>query len=69
MRNAPSTSRIPVLNDDSTFFFLTGNGYIEGKELQSFIKELQQARKQAGLVSIILQYNSTIQMCANRTEN
>uniref|UniRef100_A0A8C7DNE5 Calbindin n=1 Tax=Oncorhynchus kisutch TaxID=8019 RepID=A0A8C7DNE5_ONCKI len=26
-----------------------GNGYIEGKELQSFIKELQQARKQAGL--------------------
>uniref|UniRef100_A0A9J7XTT9 Calbindin n=1 Tax=Cyprinus carpio carpio TaxID=630221 RepID=A0A9J7XTT9_CYPCA len=28
-----------------------GNGYIEGKELQNFIKELQQARKQAGLVS------------------
>ncbi|CDQ74107.1 unnamed protein product [Oncorhynchus mykiss] len=28
-----------------------GNGYIEGKELQSFIKELQQARKQAGLYS------------------
>ncbi|KAK6490783.1 calbindin-like [Huso huso] len=26
-----------------------GNGYIEGKELQNFIKELQQARKQAGL--------------------
>uniref|UniRef100_A0A3P8XXL0 Calbindin n=1 Tax=Esox lucius TaxID=8010 RepID=A0A3P8XXL0_ESOLU len=26
-----------------------GNGYIEGKELESFIKELQQARKQAGL--------------------
>ncbi|XP_035601253.1 calbindin-like [Oncorhynchus keta] len=26
-----------------------GNGYIEGKELQSFIKELQHARKQAGL--------------------
>jgi len=30
---------------------LSGNGYIEGKELQNFIKELQQARKQAGLVS------------------
>uniref|UniRef100_A0A8C1SMT9 Calbindin n=1 Tax=Cyprinus carpio TaxID=7962 RepID=A0A8C1SMT9_CYPCA len=28
-----------------------GNGYIEGKELQNFIRELQQARKQAGLVS------------------
>ncbi|XP_076827687.1 calbindin [Brachyhypopomus gauderio] len=26
-----------------------GNGYIEGKELQNFIKELQHARKQAGL--------------------
>ncbi|KAG7470008.1 hypothetical protein MATL_G00134770 [Megalops atlanticus] len=26
-----------------------GNGYIEGKELQNFIRELQQARKQAGL--------------------
>ncbi|KAJ8288451.1 hypothetical protein COCON_G00011100 [Conger conger] len=26
-----------------------GNGYIEGKELQNFVKELQQARKQAGL--------------------
>uniref|UniRef100_A0A8C4XGN4 Calbindin n=1 Tax=Erpetoichthys calabaricus TaxID=27687 RepID=A0A8C4XGN4_ERPCA len=26
-----------------------GNGYIEGKELQNFIEELQQARKQAGL--------------------
>ncbi|XP_056142805.1 calbindin isoform X2 [Lampris incognitus] len=25
-----------------------GNGFIEGKELQSFIRELQQARKQAG---------------------
>ena len=70
MRNAPSTwYRTPDLNDDSTFFF-TGNGYIEGKELQSFIKELQQARKQAGLVSILLQYNSsTTHMCANRTEN
>uniref|UniRef100_A0A8C7FHW1 Calbindin n=2 Tax=Oncorhynchus TaxID=8016 RepID=A0A8C7FHW1_ONCKI len=31
-----------------------GNGYIEGKELQSFIKELQQARKQAGLLVQIL---------------
>lgn len=30
----------------------SGNGYIEGKELQNFIKELQQARKQAGLVSL-----------------
>ncbi|XP_075682136.1 calbindin [Rhinoderma darwinii] len=26
-----------------------GNGYIEGKELQNFIQELQQARKKAGL--------------------
>ncbi|KAM3872667.1 calbindin [Diretmus argenteus] len=26
-----------------------GNGFIEGKELQSFIKELQRVRKQAGL--------------------
>lgn len=26
-----------------------GNGYIEGKELQNFIQELQQARKNAGL--------------------
>ncbi|KAA0703515.1 Calbindin Calbindin D28 D-28K [Triplophysa tibetana] len=31
-----------------------GNGYIEGKELQNFIKELQQARKQAGLLVQIL---------------
>ncbi|KAM7421699.1 hypothetical protein PAMA_015714 [Pampus argenteus] len=28
-----------------------GNGFIEGKELQSFIKELREARQQAGLVS------------------
>ncbi|MGH0167022.1 UNVERIFIED_CONTAM: hypothetical protein FKN15_052109 [Acipenser sinensis] len=26
-----------------------GNGYIEGKELQNFIKELQEARREAGL--------------------
>uniref|UniRef100_A0A3B4ECA4 Calbindin n=1 Tax=Pygocentrus nattereri TaxID=42514 RepID=A0A3B4ECA4_PYGNA len=38
-----------------------GNGYIEGKELQNFIKELQQARKQAGLVS---SYELTDQMRA-----
>lgn len=30
---------------------LLGNGFIEGKELQSFIRELREARQQAGLVS------------------
>uniref|UniRef100_A0A8C2D1I5 Calbindin n=2 Tax=Cyprinus carpio TaxID=7962 RepID=A0A8C2D1I5_CYPCA len=34
-----------------------GNGYIEGKELQNFIRELQQARKQAGLVSHTVFFN------------
>eukprot|EP00079_Xenopus_tropicalis_P026619 XP_012820408.1 PREDICTED: calbindin isoform X2 [Xenopus tropicalis] len=31
-----------------------GNGFIEGKELQNFILELQQARKKAGLLAQIL---------------
>lgn len=30
--------------------FIVGNGYMDGKELQNFIQELQQARKKAGLV-------------------
>jgi len=29
---------------------VVGNGYMDGKELQNFIQELQQARKKAGLV-------------------
>lgn len=29
---------------------ITGNGYMDGKELQTFIQELQQARKNAGVV-------------------
>uniref|UniRef100_A0A8D2KZA4 Calbindin n=1 Tax=Varanus komodoensis TaxID=61221 RepID=A0A8D2KZA4_VARKO len=31
-----------------------GNGYMDGKELQDFIQELQQARKKAGLLAQIL---------------
>ncbi|XP_072707308.1 calbindin isoform X2 [Ciconia boyciana] len=31
-----------------------GNGYMDGKELQNFIQELQQARKKAGLLAQIL---------------
>lgn len=29
---------------------VVGNGFMDGKELQNFIQELQQARKKAGLV-------------------
>lgn len=29
---------------------VTGNGYMDGNELQGFIQELQQARQKAGLV-------------------
>lgn len=31
-------------------FVFAGSGYLEGKELQNLIQELQQARKKAGLV-------------------
>lgn len=34
----------------SVTLFVVGNGYMDGKELQNFIQELQQARKKAGLV-------------------
>ena len=44
---------MPRLTNLAIYVF-AGNGYIEGKELQNFIKELQQARKQAGLVSNII---------------
>lgn len=37
------------------FFVFTGSGYLEGKELQNLIQELQQARKKAGLVGGRLQ--------------
>ena len=37
------------------FFVFTGSGYLEGKELQNLIQELQQARKKAGLVGWRLQ--------------
>lgn len=30
----------------------TGNGYIEGKELENFFKELETARRGAGVVSV-----------------
>uniref|UniRef100_A0A803YCH6 Calbindin n=1 Tax=Meleagris gallopavo TaxID=9103 RepID=A0A803YCH6_MELGA len=33
----------------SVTLFVVGNGYMDGKELQNFIQELQQARKKAGL--------------------
>lgn len=33
------------------FFYLTGNGYIEGKELENFFQELEKARKGSGMVS------------------
>lgn len=33
-----------------SFCVITGNGYMDGKELQNFIQELQQARKKGGLV-------------------
>lgn len=35
------------------FFFavFTGNGYIEGKELENFFQELEKARKGSGMVS------------------
>lgn len=36
-------------------FVFSGSGYLEGKELQNLIQELQQARKKAGLVGLSLQ--------------
>lgn len=36
------------------FAFFTGNGYIEGKELENFFQELEKARKGSGMVSPVL---------------
>lgn len=36
----------------SLFSIVTGNGYIEGKELENFFQELEKARKGSGMVSL-----------------
>ncbi|XP_071758260.1 calbindin [Centroberyx gerrardi] len=44
-----------------------GNGFIEGKELQSFIRELQQARRQAGL-ELTDQMKAFLQECEKNAD-
>lgn len=48
-------SAIPLVTcyDNTSFgsVCLPGNGYIEGKELENFFRELEMARRGAGVVS------------------
>lgn len=55
--NPPHQSYYSAPRSTAFFFFFaffTGNGYIEGKELENFFQELEKARKGSGMVSPVL---------------